>query len=131
MNLPELIQKYGYAAVLLGTFFEGETLLIMAGFAAHGGRLSLPWVILARPGVERAGSLLRRFQAPLLLGFRFVYGIRVATPIAALLRERDWGVMLLVALLVGLRLFLVLLVPGWLLWLIVRRVDRAWHSRKR
>jgi len=117
MNLPELIEKYGYVAVLLGTFFEGETILIMAGFAAHSGRLSLPWVILTafcgslvgdqtafflghhygekllgrfprlRPSVERAGSLLRRFQAPLLLAFRFVYGIRVATPIAAALAK--------------------------------------------
>lgn len=115
MTLPELVERYGYIAVLVGTFFEGETILVMAGYAAHLGRLSLPWVMVAafagsfvgdqtaffvghhyggrllarfprlRPGVERAGALLRRVQSPLLLGFRFVYGIRIATPIAAAL----------------------------------------------
>ncbi|HET9931956.1 MAG TPA: DedA family protein, partial [Polyangiaceae bacterium] len=100
-----------------GTFFEGETVLLMAGYAAHAGRLSFGWVVVAaffgslvgdqtafwfghhygtrllsrfprlRPQVERASALLRRVQAPLLLGFRFVYGIRVATPIAAALAK--------------------------------------------
>jgi len=43
----------------VGTFFEGETFLILAGFAAHQGYLDIPWVILVafcrnvvrRPGV--------------------------------------------------------------------------------
>lgn len=117
MSLSEFVEHYGYLAVLVGTVFEGETILLMAGYAAHTGRLSLGWVALAgfagsllgdqtafwfghhygarvltrfprlRPGVERASALLRRFQAPLLLGFRFIYGIRIATPIAAALAK--------------------------------------------
>ena len=49
----QLIQSYGYWAILAGTFLEGETILVLAGFAAHLGYLQLPWVILA----AFAGSL--------------------------------------------------------------------------
>lgn len=113
MTLTELLDRYGYVAVLIGTFVEGETILVMAGFAAHQGYLSLPFVMLAAfvgslagdqlaffagrrysaallrrfprllPGVRRAQDLLLRYGTPLLLGFRFVYGIRNVTPIAA------------------------------------------------
>jgi membrane protein DedA with SNARE-associated domain len=113
MSLTELLQEYGYAAVLIGTFLEGETILVMAGFAAHRGYLSLPGVVLAAfcgsllgdqlafflgrrygaralsrfprvaSGVDRATSLLERRGDVLLVGFRFVYGIRNATPLAA------------------------------------------------
>jgi membrane protein DedA with SNARE-associated domain len=46
MSLEIFIETYGYAALLVGTFFEGETFLILAGFAAHQGYLDIPWVIL-------------------------------------------------------------------------------------
>jgi membrane protein DedA with SNARE-associated domain len=110
--LVELLERYGYGAVLIGTFFEGETVLVMGGFAAHQGYLQFPGVVLAafcgslagdqfafllgrryghllerfprlRPGVERATRLLERRGTWLLLGFRFVYGIRNLTPLAA------------------------------------------------
>lgn len=113
MSISELLDRYGYAAVLLGTFVEGETILILGGFAAHQGYLSFPGVVAAafvgsvagdqtaffagrrygqrllerwprfREGVARASGLLARHETPLLLGFRFVYGIRNVTPIAA------------------------------------------------
>jgi len=113
MSLTELLGRYGYLAVLLGTFLEGETILVMAGFLAHRGYLSLPGVVLAafcgslagdqlafflgrRFGsrvlarfpraaarVARATSLIERRGTLLLIGFRFVYGIRNATPLAA------------------------------------------------
>jgi membrane protein DedA with SNARE-associated domain len=113
MSLTELLAHYGYAVVLVGTFLEGETILVMAGFAAHQGYLSLPWVMLMaflggmsgdqlaflagrrygarllqrfprlKPGVTRATALLARRGTPLLLGFRFVYGVRNLVPIAA------------------------------------------------
>lgn len=112
MSIPELLDKYGYIAVFVGTTLEGETILILAGFAAHQGYLSLPWVmgtaflgslfgdqaafyvgrhygtrVLTRfprlgEGVTRARALLRRHEVPLLIGFRFIYGIRTVTPIA-------------------------------------------------
>lgn len=42
----ELI-KYGYAALAVGTFLEGETILVIAGFLAHRGYLSMDLVILS------------------------------------------------------------------------------------
>src|ERR687886_1448562 len=44
---PELLlQKFGYLAVFIGTFLEGETILVMAGFFAERGYLNLPGVML-------------------------------------------------------------------------------------
>jgi membrane protein DedA with SNARE-associated domain len=46
--LEGFLVKYGYVAILLGTVFEGETIMIMGGFSAHRGYLKLlPWVVLA------------------------------------------------------------------------------------
>src|SRR5213075_2346896 len=47
MNLEQLITDYGYLAVAVVTFIEGETIAILAGVAAHLGYLELPWVIVA------------------------------------------------------------------------------------
>ncbi len=112
MDLEYLISAYGYAAVLVGTFFEGETILVLGGFAAHRGYLQLPWVMLAafagtlagdqlyfhlgrtrgvrllerRPAWRRKAvrvvGLLDRHQTLFILGFRFVYGIRTVSPFA-------------------------------------------------
>jgi membrane protein DedA with SNARE-associated domain len=46
--LESFLAHYGYIAILLGTAFEGETIMIMGGFSAHRGYLKLlPWVVLA------------------------------------------------------------------------------------
>jgi membrane protein DedA with SNARE-associated domain len=45
MTLQTFIENYGYFAVFAGCFAEGETVLVLAGFAAHLGYLSLPWVM--------------------------------------------------------------------------------------
>ena len=39
--LESFLAKYGYIAILLGTVFEGETIMIMGGFSAHRGYLDL------------------------------------------------------------------------------------------
>ena len=110
MTLESIVENYGYIAILIGTFLEGETVLILGGFAAHRGYLELPWVILVaiigtltgdqlffylgrrhshaflekRPSwkvrVDRALRLLNRFQIYLILVFRFLYGLRSVTP---------------------------------------------------
>lgn len=110
MSLESIISLYGYPAIILGTFFEAETILAMAGFAAHQGYLKLEWVILSgflgtlcgdqlyfyigrRKGTaflekrpywksrsQLIFDLLKRHQLLLILGFRFVYGLRTATP---------------------------------------------------
>ncbi len=45
MTLQSLIETYGYLTILLETFLEGETILVLGGFAAHRGYMHLPWVI--------------------------------------------------------------------------------------
>ena len=111
MSLEDLVSTYGYAAIVIGTFIEGETILILGAFAAHLGYLSLEWVIVSgfmggiagdqlyfylghfqgrrllerRPRWKnksaRVLDLLARHQTLLILGFRFVYGIRTMTPL--------------------------------------------------
>ena len=110
--LQSLIDHYGYLAIFIGTFLEGETILVLAGFAAHRGYLDLSGAIGAaflgtlfgdqlyfflgrrhggavlarRPHWEtriaRVRELLRRHEIPLILGFRFLYGLRTVTPFA-------------------------------------------------
>ena len=110
MTIESLVDAYGYLAVLVGTFIEGETILVLGGFAAARGYLGLPWVILAafigslcgdqlffflgrwhgkailskRPTwksrVNKAQKLLERFRTPLILTFRFLYGLRTVAP---------------------------------------------------
>src|SRR4029079_886831 len=46
MQAELLLQKFGYIAVFIGTFLEGETILVMAGFFAERGYLKLALVIL-------------------------------------------------------------------------------------
>ena len=110
MDLHALIQEYGYLAILIGTFLEGETILILGGVAAHMGMLELPLVILSAFCGSSAGdqlyyfigrwkgpALLDRFprwkgpaakveehihrhQNLIILTFRFFYGLRNVTP---------------------------------------------------
>src|SRR5471032_1206343 len=47
MTASALVHEYGYCAVVVGTFFEGEMVMLAAGVAACAGLLSLPGVILA------------------------------------------------------------------------------------
>ncbi|MEK6799775.1 MAG: DedA family protein [Planctomycetota bacterium] len=110
MTLESLITTYGYWALLIGAFLEGETIVVLAGFAAYRGYLELPWVIVCaftgtvisdqlffllghakgqpfvakRPTwqqrAQRVRVLLDRYQVYVVLGFRFFYGLRNITP---------------------------------------------------
>lgn len=51
--METFVQTYGYWAILIGTFLEGETILVLGGLAAHMGYMDLNGVILA----AFAGSL--------------------------------------------------------------------------
>jgi membrane protein DedA with SNARE-associated domain len=111
-TLEQLVADYGYVAILIGTFFEGETILLVGAFAAHQGYLRIDLVILIafigscagdqfwyllgrrygrgrlmkRPWladrVGRITSWLDRYPTLFILGFRFVYGIRNMAPVA-------------------------------------------------
>lgn len=112
MVLEALIGRYGYLAILVGTFLEGETILVLGGFAAHRGLLWLPGVmacafvgslasdqlffVLGRrrgrafvarrprlqPPLARVHALMARHDVLLMLSFRFLYGLRNVTPLA-------------------------------------------------
>jgi len=110
MDLQSIIENYGYAAILIGTFLEGETILVLAGLAAHQGYLILTWVVIAaflgslcgdqlffylgrkhsqavlsrRPAwkqkAEKIHKLMNRFETLMILSFRFLYGLRTVAP---------------------------------------------------
>jgi membrane protein DedA with SNARE-associated domain len=110
VTIESLIQTYGYLALFIGTIIEGETILIIAGFAAHQGYLNLWWVMVVaflgsftgdqcwylvgrhggrsllakrpswQPKAARVRAILDRHKIPLMLGFRFLYGLRNVTP---------------------------------------------------
>jgi membrane protein DedA with SNARE-associated domain len=105
---PELLlQKFGYLAVFVGTFLEGETILVMAGFFAERGYLKLPlvvvtacagayighvfWFFLGRtqgvklldrfPKMKRHFGkgirLFERYGAPAIFITQWLYGLRI------------------------------------------------------
>lgn len=110
--LEQLLQDYGYLALFLGTFFEGETILVLAGFLASRGYLQIDlvvitaffgsysgdqlWYYLGRHKGRRllarkprwqvmgdkALAHLRRHPDIWVLSFRFVYGLRTVMPVA-------------------------------------------------
>ena len=111
-TLQALIEQYGYFAVFAGCFVEGETVLVLGGFAAHLGYLSLP-IVIATAAVAgfvgdqalfaigrrwgdavfarfptlaaarpRVADLLDRYGGWVAFGVRFLVGMRLAGAIA-------------------------------------------------
>jgi membrane protein DedA with SNARE-associated domain len=135
--MESFIEHFGYLAVLIGTFLEGETVVILAGFAAHRGYLYLPLVIgaafagtligdqlfyilgrkhsqvvLARrtswgPRIEKARKLVAGHQVLIILGFRFLYGLRTVIPFTLGAAAVPW------------RVFIPLNILGALIWAMV------------
>ena len=110
-TIHSLIDSYGYLAVFIGTFLEGETVLATAGLAAQRGLLDLHLVILVAltggflgdqtffylgrfygkrilarfPSLgaraQRLDEMLHRHHVPLIVGVRFMYGFRIVGPL--------------------------------------------------
>jgi membrane protein DedA with SNARE-associated domain len=108
--LEAFIAHWGYLAIVVGTFLEGEAVLVVAGAMAHRGVLSLPWVMVAafvgsllgdqlwfllgrrygtpwiarRPKIQARTEVvqtwLRKYGTAFVIGFRFLYGLRSVTP---------------------------------------------------
>jgi membrane protein DedA with SNARE-associated domain len=106
MTLVQVVDSYGALGVFVGTFFEGEAIVILAAFAAHQGYLPLWQVMLAafagaclgdqfyfflgrhqgqaflsrRPSwqnqVGKATRLLERFDVWIIPVIRYLYGLR-------------------------------------------------------
>jgi membrane protein DedA with SNARE-associated domain len=110
--LEYILAQYGYIALFIGAFFEGEVIVVVSGILASLGYLSL-WPVIAtamvatfigdqtffligrkkgkvfiekRPHIreraEKVHELLHGHQNKILFGFRFLYGLRIPTLIA-------------------------------------------------
>lgn len=108
--LQHVIAHYGYLALFIGTFLEGETIMLLCGFAAFTGHMDLTLVMLAggagtffgdqlyfyigrwkgmavferwpklKTKAYRVACLLHRYRYAVILSFRFFYGLRNVTP---------------------------------------------------
>ena len=108
----DLLIHFGYVALFVGTFLEGETVLLLAAFLAQRGYLNIQIVIVVaavgtlcgdqlfyllgrkhgtaflerRPRwkskLQRTQYLIRRHELLIILAFRFFYGLRNITPFA-------------------------------------------------
>jgi len=104
--LASYLAEYGYLVVAVGAFIEGETILLLAGYAAQQGALDVRLVLLLgflgafagdqlwfhlarrhgsrwlerRPHLvakaTKARQLLERHATLFILSFRFIYGLR-------------------------------------------------------
>lgn len=140
------LDQFGYLAILVGTFLEGETILILGGFAAHRGYLDLPLVLLAafigtfggdqlfyflghrhsqallarrprwQPRIDKARRLIHAHRTLVILSFRFIYGLRTVIPFTLGLAE------------IPLRIFLPLNLLGALLWSVAIGVAGYWFG---
>jgi membrane protein DedA with SNARE-associated domain len=108
--MQQFLDQYGYIALLIGTFFEGETAILIASALIHKGiftiqhtiafafagsfisdwiyylvgRLNGKYLIDRRPKlkqmVQPVTTLFMKYQLQLLLSYRFLYGFRVVVP---------------------------------------------------
>ncbi len=110
MDFQAIITEYGYIAILIGAFLEGETALIIGAFLAHSGHLDILLVMLfaaigsfagdqlyyyigrikgisylnSKPKLKSKADIafehFERHPILFILGFRFMYGLRTITP---------------------------------------------------
>lgn len=110
-HLIEWIQNWGYIVVLLGAMIEGESIILTACVMAYLGYLSFVKVVgiafvgtlvadqtlyyvgraygekilnffpKMRPPAEKAFQLLHKWDIWFILSFRFIYGIRIISPV--------------------------------------------------
>ena len=105
-SFENFLPGYGYIAIIIGTFVEGETVLVLAGLAAAQGLLKLPWVYACavcgslvgdqlfffigrlfgarllerwpswKPRVAKTFERIERWRNGLAVTFRFYYGLQ-------------------------------------------------------
>ena len=123
MDIQRFILEHGtwsYLIAFVWTFFEGETFVLLAGFAAAQGLLNAPLLLMAawlgsfagdqcyfwigrhfglrlmarRPAwrvrVDSALGWLKRYDAGFILSFRFIYGVRNFSSFALGISGIDW-----------------------------------------
>ena len=109
--MAELFLQFGYAMVFLAAAIEGDATLLTATYLAHRGYLRIIPVVIAatlgsiavnqiyfwaarrygrqhvadlgrRPVYARVLGWIARYGVQLVLGSRFIYGCRIAIPVA-------------------------------------------------
>lgn len=120
VDLAQLIPAHGYWVAFGGAVLEGETILALAGLAAHRGYLALPTLIIVgaiggflgdqvyfaigrRFGARflgrfphvarragRATALVERHPELSVIAVRFMYGLRIVGPIAIGMSRIGW-----------------------------------------
>jgi len=109
--MEKFINEFGYVALLVGTFFEGETAILTASSLIYRGFFEFPWTVLAafsgsfisdwiyflighyngkvfianRPKllakVKPITDFFHRHKFQILFSYRFLYGFRVVIPL--------------------------------------------------
>jgi membrane protein DedA with SNARE-associated domain len=110
--MEEFLRQYGPIGIFLGAGFEGQTALIVGGILARQHILHLwlvllsatagsglvdhmlfvagrrfkshPWVVRAteQQAFAKALSFIEKYPVGYILAFRFIFGLRIASPIA-------------------------------------------------
>jgi membrane protein DedA with SNARE-associated domain len=111
IHLSQLIAAHGYWVTFAGALLEGESILVLAGLAAHRGHLALPALIAigavggflgdqigfalgrrygdrlldrfpaSRRAAARVRRLVERYPELAVVAVRFAYGLRLAGPV--------------------------------------------------
>lgn len=109
--MESFLEEFGYIALMIGTFFEGETAILIASSLIHEGFFSAAPTVFAgfagsfvsdwlyyligrvngkyfvdkRPKLKSrlapVNALFEKHRLPILLSYRFLYGFRVIIPI--------------------------------------------------
>jgi membrane protein DedA with SNARE-associated domain len=109
--MQDFLNQYGYLALIIGTFLEGEVAILIASSLVSNGIFQLHYTILfafsgsfisdwlyyligrfnGKYFVERnetakrwatpVTNLFNQYQLPVLLSYRFLYGFRIVIPV--------------------------------------------------
>ncbi len=120
MDIGTAIQDYGYPVVFAGSLLEGETVVALGGLAARRGYLELHWVVACaaaggflgdqfffalgrcygerllqryprlKPAMARVDVLVARYENWIVIGLRFMYGLRIAGLLAIGMSRIGW-----------------------------------------
>ena len=122
MHFGQLVADHGYLVTFLGALLEGETVLTLAGLAAHRGYLHMSLLValaslgsfigdqvyfligrrygkrlIARfprfkPAIRRVDALVVRYAGVAVIAVRFLYGLRTVGPIAMGASRMPWHI---------------------------------------
>ena len=121
MSIEHFLIQFGLPLIFVGAMFEGETVVITAGYLVHRGYLPFVGVVVAaglgslcadqvffhlgwkhgwdylersprlKAGSARVGPWLEKYGAWLILGFRYLYGVRTIIAMAFGASRYRWG----------------------------------------